>query len=290
LYEYDCAKVDEYISSDELKIGDNAFSGCSMLRSINIPIHAIEIGEGAFSNCGIERLTFSNGSALKRVGRVAFSGITGLTSVDFPKSLVEIGNYAFQNCTGLTKVEIDRDVKSIGDGAFDGCTSLKTVGFDMYPTLEKIGDNAFNGCVNLTNIGAGPSTGTGAMPATLWYVGKNAFSGATKLARFELSNKYGWLRTLGNVTDDRASDGESEAFTPDTMSDAAAVATMIRNDYVAYAWYRITQTVTPEIDITGDILTITDPVGIAQTFKIWVGGKHWATVNVKDSTVELVNG
>ena len=37
---------------------------------------------------------------------MAFSGCTGLTSIEIPNSVTSIGNYAFYDCTGLTSVTV----------------------------------------------------------------------------------------------------------------------------------------------------------------------------------------
>lgn len=60
------------------------------------------------------------------IGNSAFSGCTGLTSVDIPSSVTYIGSYAFRGCTGLTSVTIPSSVTSIGNDAFSGCV-LRTL-------------------------------------------------------------------------------------------------------------------------------------------------------------------
>ncbi|MDE5720206.1 MAG: leucine-rich repeat domain-containing protein, partial [Paramuribaculum sp.] len=61
------------------------------------------------------------------IGRSAFNGCSGLTSVTIPNSVTEIGVFAFSGCTGLTSVVIPNSVASIRDAAFPGCTSLTTL-------------------------------------------------------------------------------------------------------------------------------------------------------------------
>ncbi|MBQ3589913.1 MAG: leucine-rich repeat domain-containing protein, partial [Clostridia bacterium] len=58
------------------------------------------------------------------IGRSAFSGCTGLTSVTIPDSVTSIGSHAFDSCTSLTSITIPDSVTSIGDFAFDDCTAL----------------------------------------------------------------------------------------------------------------------------------------------------------------------
>ncbi|MBQ8050385.1 MAG: leucine-rich repeat domain-containing protein [Bacteroidaceae bacterium] len=61
------------------------------------------------------------------IGRYAFYGCTGLTSVTIPNSVTSIGGRAFAECTGLTSVTIPESVTSIGDRAFYNCTGLTSV-------------------------------------------------------------------------------------------------------------------------------------------------------------------
>ncbi|MDD7424468.1 MAG: leucine-rich repeat domain-containing protein, partial [Candidatus Methanomethylophilaceae archaeon] len=69
------------------------------------------------------------GDGVTSIGKYAFYGCTGLTSVTIPNGVTSIGDYAFYGCTGLTSVTIPNSVTSIGDYAFYGCTSLES--FDV---------------------------------------------------------------------------------------------------------------------------------------------------------------
>ena len=60
------------------------------------------------------------------IGDNAFSGCTGLTSVEIPNSVTSIGDNAFSGCAGLKSVEIPNSVTSIGVCAFTGCTDLNS--------------------------------------------------------------------------------------------------------------------------------------------------------------------
>lgn len=54
----------------------------------------------------------------------AFYGLTGVTKVTTPKTIVTIGRYAFNSCTGLEEVTIGKNCREISERAFHGCTSL----------------------------------------------------------------------------------------------------------------------------------------------------------------------
>ena len=61
-------------------IGNDAFSSCESLTSIEIPNSVTSIGDYAFSQC------------------------SSLTSIEIPNSVTRIGNYAFYLCESLTKI------------------------------------------------------------------------------------------------------------------------------------------------------------------------------------------
>ncbi|MDR1331989.1 MAG: leucine-rich repeat protein [Tannerella sp.] len=105
-------------------IGDQAFSYCAGLTSVEIPNSVTSIGESAFSLCtGLTSVAIPN--SVISIGSVAFGTCTGLTSVEIPNSVINIGESAFSLCTGLTSVVIPGSVTSIERYAFFGCSSLR---------------------------------------------------------------------------------------------------------------------------------------------------------------------
>ncbi|MCR4615147.1 MAG: leucine-rich repeat domain-containing protein [Clostridiales bacterium] len=96
----------------------------------------------------IKYLTIGNG--ISTIGRYAFYGCTGLTSVTIPDSVTSIGASAFFGCTGLTDVTIGNGVTSIGGRAFSGCSGLTSV--TIPDSVTEIGDQAFEGCTGLTSM------------------------------------------------------------------------------------------------------------------------------------------
>ncbi len=77
------------------------------------------------------------------IGYSAFSGCTGLTSIDIPNSVTSIGYSAFSNCSGLTSINIGNSVTSIGYSAFAGCSGLTSV--NIPNSVTTIGSSAFEG-------------------------------------------------------------------------------------------------------------------------------------------------
>ena len=165
-------------------IGDNAFSRCSALTSIDIPASVTSIGVNAFYGCSsFAAVTLHDG--LESIGNGVFRGCSALTSIDIPASVTSIGEYAFYGCTSLAAIEIPSSVTSIGAGAFDGCSRLAAV--TLPEGLQSIGDYAFDGCTSLTAI---------RIPGTVKTVGMYSFQDCSALASLELAEGVKELGTL----------------------------------------------------------------------------------------------
>ena len=89
------------------------------------------------------------GKPVTSIGRSAFSGCTGLTSVTIPSSVTSIGDFAFYNCRGLASVTIPSSVSTIGQWAFCNCTGLTIV--TIPSGVTSIGGEAFYRCTGLTS-------------------------------------------------------------------------------------------------------------------------------------------
>ena len=111
------------------------------------------------------------------IGKSAFSGCSGLTSIDIPSSVTSIGDYAFKNCSGLTSITIPTGVTSIGVYAFYYCSGLTSV---IIPnSVTSIGGSAFLGCIGLTSV---------TIPNSVISIGDNAFSGCSGLTSVTIGN------------------------------------------------------------------------------------------------------
>ena len=112
-----------YTSNDE--IGEKAFTDCSRLTSLTLPVGITSIGYDAFAYCsGLTSLTLPAG--ITSIGEYAFYGCSGLTSLTLPAGITEIGEFAFSYCSGLTSIYVYAEkVPRIGRYAFEGCASRK---------------------------------------------------------------------------------------------------------------------------------------------------------------------
>ena len=162
-----------------------------------IPNSVTSIGGGAFSGCtGLTSIEIPNSVTYLS----GFSGCTGLTSVVIPNSVTSIGNSAFYGCTGLTSVTISNSVTSIGNSAFYGCTGLTSV--TISNSVTSIGNSAFYGCTGLmsviigngvTSIGVDAFNGciglvSVTIPNSVTYIGNNAFYRCTGLTNVVLGS------------------------------------------------------------------------------------------------------
>lgn len=92
-----------------ITIGENAFEGCSSLKTITI------------------------GNGVKIIGDSAFSGCKELAAVTIPDSVESIGDSAFKGCSSLPAITIHDSVKIMGESAFENCISLKTITYIGIP-------------------------------------------------------------------------------------------------------------------------------------------------------------
>ncbi|MBQ3731382.1 MAG: leucine-rich repeat protein [Muribaculaceae bacterium] len=90
-----------------------------------------EIGNDAFSNCdGITSIDI--GPKVQSIGTWAFYGCTGLTSVTIPNSVTYVGGMAFFNCSSLESIVIGENCRfnnsySWALNIFKGCSSLTSI-------------------------------------------------------------------------------------------------------------------------------------------------------------------
>lgn len=121
------------------EIGPDVFYWCDQLASI-----VVEDGNPIFDsreNCNAIIETATNTlrigcrstvvpSSVVAIGRSAFSGVQGLTSVDLPDGVTSIGEGAFWADQGLSSVYLSKSITDMGSGPFVGCANVKTFVID----------------------------------------------------------------------------------------------------------------------------------------------------------------
>ena len=130
-------------------ITNTAFSGCCMLKTLEIPGSVRSIGESAFEDC-TELTTLVLGEGVASLGFNAFCNCSSLQSAQFPGSLQAIGSYAFSGCSALRSVSIPEGLVSIGESAFAYCESLSSAALPK--SLQEIDIAAFTGCASLRQL------------------------------------------------------------------------------------------------------------------------------------------
>lgn len=173
---------DLVIGNSVTVIGDYAFDDCNGMHGVlNIPSNVESIGTSSFRYCEFSGMTVDPGNpvfdsrdncnaiittstnelltgcvntvipnTVTSIGENAFCGLSDLTSIEIPESVISIGAGAFSFCFNLTgDLTIPNSVETIGSGAFFQCS-----GFDGTLTIGEsvrfIGDYAFRQCSHFT--------------------------------------------------------------------------------------------------------------------------------------------
>ncbi len=219
---------------DELMVGENAFSGCTALKSLNIParyrtfdttvlgdstsIENINVAEdhetyssvnGLLCNKDGNELIYCPAgrrgalripSGIRTIGKSAFANCNNITSVIIPSFVTRIENNAFEGCSKLTSVTFAGGTAlgsslSLGNNVFANCASLSKVTFENNSNVAALGDGAFSGCSKLTSI---------KLPATLQNVSAKLFDGCANLVNIEVEESSNYLSAENSILYDKA--------------------------------------------------------------------------------------
>ncbi len=130
-------------------IANNAFKGCTSLKSVTLPKNVTSIGDDAFFGCA-SLVSVEMPERLYSIGSHAFSGCVSLKSIDIPDKVTSIRDYTFSGCVSLISVGMPEDLTSIGMYAFRGCTSLLSI--TLPSNVSSIGTEAFADCKKLVEV------------------------------------------------------------------------------------------------------------------------------------------
>ena len=181
--------------------------------SVNIPekvqyegmgYSVTSIDEFAFSGCsGLTSVNIPN--CVTSIGKWAFSDCNKLPVLKLPDNLVYIGESAFQDCYSIVSLTIPNSVTTIETRAFQNCNGI--VSLTISSSLSKIDDYVFSGCsiptVNIPNsvvtIGTGAFQGCKVLtsvdiPNSVIEIGTSAFYGCSGLVSVTIPNS---IKSIG---------------------------------------------------------------------------------------------
>ena len=138
-------------------IGEYAFSHCSTLTAISLPLDITVIKDSAFLNC------------------------VSITEIIIPSSITSIEKSAFRYCKSLKAIVIPDSISKIDDMTFDGCESLESI--TLPDTITYIGSSSLSNCPNLKSL---------TIPARVNIIGPFAFYNDTALKSIIFEVPYGW--------------------------------------------------------------------------------------------------
>ena len=230
---YDAFRNRSWLTSISLPVSlswiyEGAFNGCTGLTTVTFnaehcgspsgssdawfkdcPLTTLVIGDKvrsipnfiAYNQAGLKTLTIGN--SVITIGKGAFEGCAGLTTVTFnaegcgspsessdawfkdcPLTTLVIGDkvrtipdFIAYNQTGLKTLSIPNTVIKIGQGAFEGCTGLTSISIPY--CITEISANVFEGCTGLTSL---------TIPKLVTKIGEGAFKDCTGLTSVTIPN------------------------------------------------------------------------------------------------------
>lgn len=141
-----------------LNLMRNAFRNCSSLDSIIIPKRVKLIQEGVFAGCNslisivVDTANASYDSRNNCNAIIEKSSntlLSGCQNTIIPNDVTSIGKDAFYGCTGLTSINIPDSVTEIFESAFERCGLISVI---IGKNVASIRTNAFQSCYNLINV------------------------------------------------------------------------------------------------------------------------------------------
>ena len=138
-------------------------------------LSVLDLSEAKIVAGGVDYYKYNSCTSNDEIGRYAFYGCSGLTSINLPSSITSIGYAAFWSCSGLTSLTLPVGITSIGYEAFSYCSGLTSI--NIPSSITKIGYRVFSGCSGLTSL---------TLPAGITSIGSSAFSGCSGLTSLTL--------------------------------------------------------------------------------------------------------
>ena len=159
----------------------------------NVTYSVTSIGKSAFEGCyGLTSITIPN--SVTSIGDRAFSYCSGLTSITIPNSVTSIGNYAFYDCSGLTSITIPNSVTSIGNYAFYDRSGLESIVVDPGNTKYDSRENC-NAIIETESNTLIKGCNNSVIPNSVTSIGDYAFNNCSRLTSITIPNS---VTSIGN--------------------------------------------------------------------------------------------
>lgn len=151
------------------EIGMNAFTSCTNLKALTLPVGLSSIGESAISGCislpafvlddACDYFAVVDGLLYNKEKTTLVMCPAGKAgTVTLPSTVTSIEANAFYNCTQLTEIILPEGLESIGLATFVGSSSLKSI--KIPSSVRYIGFGGFTGCTSLESIEVEPGNAT----------------------------------------------------------------------------------------------------------------------------------
>ena len=161
-------------------IEEEAFAGCTKLKTIVIPKTVTRIGPRVFSYSSLERFDWPD--QLTTIPSQTFEGCSNLTECNIPATVNNLEPNVFYACSSLKSISLPEGIATIPENFFNECGKLAQV--KLPSTVTRVKYNAFQNCTSLRHID---------LPDAITYIEDGAFS-HTGLEELRLPSQ---LRTIG---------------------------------------------------------------------------------------------
>lgn len=268
----DCTSIESVYIPKGVTIGNDAFFGCTGLKSVNIGGTAVQSRRMMKAASGSRLLAAAplfgvepEDSEAIHVGRWAFACCGNLESAKVGSKVAGIGGGVFSGCSSLDTVEIENNDNYVQQGKFlltsDGATLVSAFGDEVEMVVSNgvvtIQDGAFAGSTALTSV---------VLPSGVTTIGEAAFSNATVFATITIPSTvttiganafYGTVLATVNVAEGETArvkalvEGTGYIGTVSYVESGSGPAT----DWPADTSTVEGQTAAEAFDITGDLAT-----------------------------------
>ena len=160
-YDFQVKGIYYQVNGEEVAVvsGDDPYSG-----TVIIPASVSYIG---------------NSYSVTSIGKSAFYGCSGLTSVTIPESVMTIGDGAFGSCSSLTSVTWNARACIYDDGSFSPFSDSNIETFVFGDKVEQIPAYLCDGLTGLTSV---------TIPESVTSIGSGAFSQCSGLTSITIPN------------------------------------------------------------------------------------------------------